>query len=76
MKQITEHIIEHHPSEEREVKCPACKEIVNFGGDVQMFENHYSECYKGKLKQKYTSVKNNPDYKPPARIPQVRIARQ
>ena len=36
-----------------------------------MFEEHYGACYKSKLKQNYTSAKNNPDYKPPARIPQV-----
>ena len=70
--QITEHVIEHHKGEEKEVKCPACKEIVNFGGDAQMFEDHYGSCYKGKLKQKYSSTKSNPDYKAPVRIPQVR----
>ena len=42
--QITEHVTEQHGErDEKEAKCPACKDVLNFAGDAQMFEDHYRD---------------------------------
>ena len=42
--QITDHVTEQHGErDEKEAKCPACKDVLNFAGDAQMFEDHYRD---------------------------------
>ena len=34
---------QHGERDEKEAKCPACKDVLNFAGDAQMFEDHYRD---------------------------------